>query len=54
MARQVAEQQTGVRYRVPAVEIAETPEAVILKAEMPGVAKEDPVKTPQSSTSAHF
>ncbi len=41
MVRQVAEQQSDVRYRVPHVEIVETPEAVILRAEMPGVAKED-------------
>ena len=41
MVRQAAEQQRGVRYRVPRVEVVETPEAVILRVEMPGVAKED-------------
>ncbi len=30
-----------IRYRTPRVEICENPDAVILKAEMPGVAKED-------------
>jgi len=41
MAQQANERRGKVRYRSPRVEICETPEAVILRAEMPGVAKED-------------
>jgi len=41
MAQQANEQRDRVRYRSPRVEICETPEAVTLRAEMPGVAKED-------------
>lgn len=41
MMRKTGESNGKTRYRTPRVEIFETPEDVTLRAEMPGVAKED-------------
>ncbi len=41
MGRRKDEGQGRTRYRTPAIEISETPKTVVLRAEMPGVAKED-------------
>jgi HSP20 family protein len=41
MVRHAGEERRGGRYRIPPVEIVETGEALVLKAEMPGVDKED-------------
>ncbi len=41
MTRRANGEREGVRYRAPRVEISESPEAVTLRAEMPGVARED-------------
>lgn len=41
MGRRSYEEQGRARFRTPAAEISETQETVILRAEMPGVEKED-------------